>query len=119
MVSNRLSEQELENIWNKLLPGQNKVMSKIKFMRMFTNQDFTGSLKLTPAVVHKSFRTRFLQRTVSDYKSMRKAKSKLALIEPNLTDIHSKLKAYLRTSSKSLMDVFTAIDTDRIGTLTN
>jgi hypothetical protein len=46
LVSNRLTEPELERIWDRMLPGENKKMSKIKFLKLFLSHDFTGTLRL-------------------------------------------------------------------------
>lgn len=41
------------------------------------------------------------------------------MIEPNLSDIHSKLRRFMKTSSKTLEDVFKKHDSDESGTLSN
>jgi len=60
-----------------------------------------------------------LPKTVSDFRKSAQKKSKLAMVEPNLADIHSKLKTYLRTSSKTLVQVFGKYDPDNTGTISN
>ena len=40
-------------------------------------------------------------------------------IEPNLSDIHSKLRMFAKSSAKSLEQVFSARDPDNTGNITN
>lgn len=118
MLSNRLDDNDLKKIWEKLQPTA-QPMSKQRFVNLFISNEFTGSLKLSPGVVNKSFRTRFLPATVSDFRRTDRKKAKITMVEPNLSDIHSKLKCYLRTSPKTLLQVFGRYDPDNTGTISN
>ena len=87
---------------------------------LFGNEEFRGSLKLSSMMntEKKSFRSRVLPRTASDSRNLRST-TKLSAIEPNLEDVYSKLRKYMKTSSKTLEDAFLAIDTQNSGVVTN
>jgi hypothetical protein len=103
-------------------------MSKIKFLRMFSRREFSGSLKLTPAydsppknsirTVNKNFRSRICPKASTASLGTR-PRTKMQAIEPNLSDIHSKLRRFMKTSPKSLEEVFREKDVDGNNNLTN
>ena len=119
MLSNRQNMNDLKRIWESINQGEERPMSKQKFTNLFLQNEFTGSLKQSPGLTNTNFRTRILPKTVSDFRRSTKNKSKLAQVEPNLADIHSKLKTYLRTSSKTLVQVFGKYDPDNTGCISN
>ena len=121
LLPGRFTEGNINHIWHKLLEaGTSDVISKIRFSRIFEETIFTGSLKLTPAIVNKSYRSRVLTRSQTDCRVGRKNnKTKMEMIEPNLSDIHSKLRRFMKTSSKTLEEVFRRHDEDESGTVTN
>jgi Ca2+-binding EF-hand superfamily protein len=45
--------------------------------------------------------------------------SRATMIEPNLSDIWSKLRCYIKTSCKTLEEVFKKVDLDNQGVITN
>ena len=120
LLPNRFTEKDLEKIWDKLVQRfDTNVISKVKFLKLFEGQSFCGSLKLTPATVNKSFRSRVMTRSQTETNVKRRINSRMQAIEPNLSDIHSKLRMFAKSSAKSLAQVFSSRDPDNTGNITN
>lgn len=66
----------------------------------------------------KNFRTRsMVNKTASA--GFGRSVSRATMIEPNLSDIWSKLRCYIKTSCKTLEEVFKKVDLDNQGVITN
>ena len=50
LLPGRFNDDNLKNIWERLLRGPSRIIPKAAFIKLFAEREFTGSLKLTSAL---------------------------------------------------------------------